>query len=175
MTSSTWQEMIHTVSEEAINRAVRRTRKALPLGPDARCWKCGCADPTVLHRRGTKIWCYECSSAQPGKTTVEEHHLVGKANDPELTAGVPGNLHLPLTDAQTDWPRAVRYNPERDPLLWLAALCLSLRDIARELVGRLEAIAQFLVQLSRALQELLGTRWWVDLGLDLFWMGGPSA
>jgi hypothetical protein len=167
--------MRHIMSEEAINRAVRRTRKARPLGADARCCICGCADPRVLHRRGKKIWCYECSSAQQGRPTIEEHHLMGKANDHEMTAGVPGNLHLPLTDAQTDWPREVRYNTERDPLLWIAGLCFSLRDIARELVGLLGAIGAFLVLASRALRQALGAQWWENLGLDASWMGGATA
>jgi len=164
------------MSEEAINRAVRRTRTARPLGPDATCWKCGCADPTMLHRpkNKRKIWCYECASLEDGQSAIEQHHLLGEANDP-TTVGVPGNLHRVLSDAQIDWPQEVRYNHTRDPLLWIAGLCLSLRDIARELVGLLEGIATFLVQLSHALQERLGTMWWVVLGLDLFWMGGAAA
>jgi hypothetical protein len=47
---------------------------------------------------------------------MEEQHLLGKAND-ETTTGVLGNLHVRLTDAQTDWPREVRYNTESDPVL----------------------------------------------------------
>jgi hypothetical protein len=165
------------MSEEAINRAVRRTRKALPLGPDARCWKCGSVAHVslTLKRYYRKIWCYECLAAHQGKTTVERHHLLGTANDPETTVGVPGNLHRALSDAQTDWPREVRHNRTRDPLLWIAALCLSLRDIARELVGLLEGIAGFLVGLSRALREFVSPTWWLDFALDLSWMGGAGT
>jgi hypothetical protein len=161
------------MSEEAIHRAVRRTRKARPLGPDARCWKCGCADPTVLHWHRKKIWCYECSNLERGKSGMEKHHLLGKAND-ETTVTVPGNLHLPLTDAQTDWPREVRYNTDRDPLLWLAGLCRSLHDIGEVIVGWLQCIAQFLEQLSRALHDAHGPRWWETLGVGPLW-GGSVA
>jgi hypothetical protein len=62
-----------------------------------------------------------------------------------------------------------------EPLLWIAALCYSLRDIARELVGLLEAIGAFLVRASRALRQVLGAKWWHDLRLDTSWMGGAPA
>jgi|GEM_PF-1154418 len=164
------------MSQEEINRAVRRTRKARPLGPDATCWKCGCADPTMLHRRNRKIWCYECASLEDGKPAVEEHHLLGEANDP-TKVGTPGNLHRVLSDAQIDWPHEVRFNTERDPLLWLAALCRSLRDIFEAVLGWLEYIALFLEGLSQALREWHGPRWWDVLGVgDLgeIW-GGQAA
>ncbi len=154
------------MSEEAINRAVRRTRKARPLGPDAKCWKCGCEDPTVLHRpkNKRKIWCYECVSLEDGKSVVEQHHLLGEANDPTKVR-TPGNLHRIVSDAQIDWPEEVRYNTERDPLLWLAALCRSLRDIGEAVVGWLDQIALFLERLAQTLRELHGPRWWEALGI----------
>jgi hypothetical protein len=36
------------MSQESLNRAVRTTRRTRTLGPDARCSRCGCADPTML-------------------------------------------------------------------------------------------------------------------------------
>jgi hypothetical protein len=165
------------MSEEAINRAVRRTRKARPLGLDAKCWKCGCADLTALHRPKykKKIWCYECASLEDAKSAVEEHHLLGKANDPETTAGVLGNLHRPLSDAQIDWPQEVRYNTERDPLVWIAGLLYSLHDIFCVLASPLKGAADFLVWLSRLLRRLLSSTWWLHYDQDLSWMGGAAA
>jgi hypothetical protein len=161
------------VSQEAINRTTRATQRARALGPDARCWHCGSTAQASLRlkRYNRKIWCYECLAAHQGKTTVEQHHLLGKANDPVTTVGVPGNLHRALSDAQHDWPNDVRYNTERDPLLWLAALCRSLRDIGHCVVGWLEQIAQFLEELSKTLKETHGVHWWEPLGVGPLWKG----
>src|SRR5689334_13004958 len=124
-----------TMSQEAINRAGRRIRKARTLGSDAHCWKCGLADPIPLERKQGNGWCYECARAQEGRPTVEEHHILGEAND-ATTIGVPGNVHRALSDAEADWPTATRYNREGDPLRWIAALLRSLRDLAQWAVDR---------------------------------------
>jgi hypothetical protein len=101
---------------------------------------------------------------------MENHHPLGKAND-EATVPVPGNLHLLLSDAQSDWPREVRYNTERDPLLWLAGLCRSLHDIGEVVVGWLGQIALFLERLSAVLRALHGSRWWETVGIGPLWGG----
>jgi hypothetical protein len=156
------------MSEESINRATRRSRKARPLGPDARCWQCGYPETSGLGRHNRKIWCYECWAARQEKTTTEQHHLLGKANDP-TTVGVPGNLHRAISDAQHDWPNETRYNRDRDPLLWLAALFRSLHSIGRCVIDWLESFARFFEQLSRTLRHEYGARWWQTLQLDALW------
>jgi hypothetical protein len=44
-----------------------------------------------------------------GKSTVELHHVIGRANADEVTP-VPGNLHRFLNDRFTDWPDVLRHN-----------------------------------------------------------------
>jgi hypothetical protein len=156
------------MSQEAINRAGRRSRKVRTLGPDAKCCTCGYADPTVLQWKRGKIWCYECASALQGKTTVEQHHVLGQAND-SVMVGVPGNIHRALSDAQVDWPREVRYNADADPLRWIAAFFRSLRDLACWAVDRLETIALWIETLADLLLAAWGPRWWETTGVGPLW------
>jgi len=167
------------MSQEALNRAVRTTSRARSLGPDARCARCGCTDVTALIRpKSTKgrrrILCYECTQAQDGKRTVEDHHLLGQAND-EATIPVPGNAHCVLTDLQRDHPKALRTNPERDPLIWLAQLCHSVKDVFTYCVEWLDRIADWLLALSGGLQAQFGRAWWNALDLPPFWHQEGSA
>jgi hypothetical protein len=162
------------MSQEAINRAVRRSRKARTLGPEARCWKCGLADPIALERKWGKIWCYECARAHEGRPTVERHHVIGEANDASRI-GVPGDVHRALSDAQEDWPEATRYNHDADPLRWIAALLRTLRDMAQWAVEKLETVALWTESCADMLRERLGSRWWETTGIGPLWnMGGEG-
>ncbi len=150
-----------------IDRAARAAQRSRRLGPDPRC-PCGWADPRALHREGDAIECYECAYARRGRPTTEEHHTVGRENDP-TTVPVPGNAHRVLSELQREWPAAVRSNAERDPLLWLAGAALSLRDHLQVWVGWLAAVALWLVAVADKLRERLGERWWEELGVGTPW------
>jgi hypothetical protein len=156
------------MSEESIRRAVRHAKRTRRLGPDARCSNCGAVDVTVLQHHGECILCYECAAARQGKITFEEHHLLGKTNV-DLTISLPGNLHREVSDRRYDWPESVRTNPDREPLRWAAGLCYGVRDLLAVLDDWLERVANWLLALSEALEEALGTRWWVTLGVDTPW------
>jgi hypothetical protein len=155
----------HLMSAEALGRAARRAKRQPKLGHDAVCAHCGWSEPSALIRcdDGT-VLCYECLQRATGKQPVEAHHHLGRAVDP-TTVNVPGNLHRDLSDRQYDWPAEMRRNPTRDPLLWLAAACLGLRDHLAWWVSQLSAISAFLVAASGALQRELGAAWAVGLGL----------
>jgi hypothetical protein len=156
------------MGQDAIDKAAREAARMTRLGPEPRCGRCGWADPRALQREGNEVVCYECASARRGRPTVEEHHLVGRGNDP-ATAGTPGNLHRALEEAKRGWPEAVRRNAERDPALWLAAGAFSLRDQLEEWLKLFKAVAEWLVVLSAALRERFGPRWWEALGLPPLW------
>jgi hypothetical protein len=137
------------MNKEAINRAGRRSRKVRTLGPNARCWKCDYTDVTALQWKHGKIWCYECASAEEGRPTVEEHHVLGRTNDPAMVS-IPGNLHRALSDAQEDWPKATRYNRDGDQLRRIAAYLRARRDVAAWEIEILEPYAQELETLAEA-------------------------
>jgi hypothetical protein len=166
------------MSQDALNRAVRTTRRARSLGPDARCAWCGWAEVTALVRRKRGghfvILCYECAQAGDGKRTVEDHHPLGRAND-ATTIAVPGNAHRALSDLQLDRPKLLRDNPERDPLIWLAQMCQALKEHFTYWVEWLDRIAAWLIALSQRLREQFGTAWWISLGLPTFWTGEAAA
>ena len=152
-------------------RAARAAKRQRTLGQAACCAACGYADPAALTKSDGRVVCYECRCAELGKATVEEHHHLGRAVDPS-TVPVPGNLHRDLSDRQYDWPTPVRENPNRDPLLWLAAACLGLRDHLSWWVAWLERIAHWLLALASALKETHGEQWGQALGLPPVWQGG---
>ncbi len=156
------------MSQEAINRAARRAKRTRALGPDAACEGCGWAEPTALTKAAGRVLCYECRCSEAGRATVEDHHVMGKANDP-ATIPVPGNAHRWLSDAQLDWPPGLRQNSERDPLIWLAQGCRGLGDHLAWWAKILAAVAAWLLALAAALRREHGAAWWGELGIPSFW------
>ena len=161
------------MGQTEIDQAARRAKRARVLGNGA-CARCGWTGQDGLTKGGDgAVRCYECRLAADGKPTVEAHHLLGRAND-LATAAIPGNLHRGLSEAQRAWPDSVRRNAGRDPLLWLAAACLGLRDHLAAWVGWLDAVAAWLVGLSGALVARSGPAWWQELGVGAPWQGVTS-
>jgi hypothetical protein len=156
------------MSKSDLARATRATKRQRTLGAEATCEECGCDDAAALTKTDGRVRCYECRCAEHGKATVEAHHHLGRAVDPS-TVPVPGNLHRDLSDRQYDWPPEVRTNPQRDPLLWLAAACLGLRDHLGWWVAWLDRIARWLITLSKVLRETHGEQWGTALGLPPVW------
>jgi hypothetical protein len=73
------------MDEDPIGNAMRRTRRQVLLGPDAYCLMCGEKNPDVL--RLVK------------RTLLDEHHVAGRDNIPDLTVPVCANCHRKLTAA----------------------------------------------------------------------------
>jgi len=161
------------MGQEQLTRATRHTTRRRVLGPDARCDRCGWRDPVALTRGEDGTRCYECHRNAGQKTTVEQHHHLGRAVDP-ATVPVTGNVHRDLSDRQYDWPPAVRRNPHRDPLLWLAAALFGLRDHLGWWLAWLDRIARWFLDLSTALASRDGARWWETVGVAPVWQEGTS-
>lgn len=161
------------MSEETLTHAVRQSKRSRVLGPDSRCAVCGCTIPAALKRYGRRILCYECRAAEQQKATVEDHHVLGRKNADE-TIGLPGNVHREVSDRRYEWPEQVRTNPDRDPLLWSAGLCLSARDLCALLAHWLQCVGAWLVALAQVLRAEHGARWWVALGLGTPWEGATA-
>lgn len=159
-------------NSEIVN-ATRTTRRLRVLGTDVVCERCGWSDASALTKTDDRILCYECRSLELGKDALERHHHLGRAVDP-ATVSLPGNVHRDLSDQQRAWPELVRTNPQRDPLLWLAAALLGLRDHLSWWTSWVDRIAHWLIAVYEALQVREGERWWEPLGVPPVWQGAPS-
>jgi hypothetical protein len=156
-----------------IARATRRQKRQRTLGTAAACEACGWTDPTALTKKDGRVLCYECRCQAAGKPTSEAHHHLGRAVDP-ATIPILGNIHRDLSDRQRDWPAAVRSNPQRDPLLWLAAALLGLRDHLGWWTAWLDRVATFLTQLGASLVEQHGECWWETIDVVPVWQRTTS-
>ncbi len=149
-------------------QAIRSTNRREKLGPDAECVRCGYTDPAALQ---FVILCYECLAFVQGRSTVEDHHVLGQANDPS-TIGVPANPHRSLSDRMQDWEDELLRGDPADPLLWIARLLRSIKDAAEWIMDRLDDVVHFLLRLRQWLLENYGPQWWNRLGLGPLW--GPA-
>jgi hypothetical protein len=62
--------------------------------------------------------CAKCQRQKRGHTVIDNHHPFAEANDPKTTVPVSVNDHrADLNEAQNDWPRQTRENPDGSPLL----------------------------------------------------------
>ncbi len=156
------------MTTRTVDGPARRAKRRRTLGADAHCHRCGWTEATALSRDGDAVTCYECQATTSGKRTTERHHHLGRHNAP-ATIAIPGNLHRDLSDRQRDWLVEVHRNPERDPLLWLVAAILGLRDHLAWWTDWLERIAIWLASLAGVLQNQHGIRWWESMSLAPFW------
>ena len=152
------------MGQAAINRTTRKVKRTRMLGRDARCAQCGWAEAIALTLVDDRVLCYECQNLEYGRPPVEDHHILGRANDP-ATVPVPGNLHRQLSDRQLDWADTLKSNFERDPLVWLAQACQGLSDHVAWWARILARLAAWLVELAAALSREHGGTWWASLGI----------
>ena len=161
--------MDHKIPERDPGAArVRRARSARRVGPGARC-ACGEARPEALIANRNPMICAACDRKKKGKTTMDDHHPFGKANNP-TTIPVPVNDHrADLSSAQYDWPKETRENPDGSPLLAAAACLRGFVDTVVYLIRRgVLWIAEALEWLNAFLLEQLGPQWWVGTALEQF-------
>lgn len=154
---------------EHLDRITTQARRKRTLGEEARCHECGFADHAALQRDSDGITCYECASAADGRATVEAHHPIGRAIDPDTTAGLPGNFHRMIDAKKSAWPDAVRRNTAHDPLLLTAAVLLSVRDFANVVTYYAQYIVDWLLRFHAALTERYGPVWMSAFALPSLW------
>lgn len=125
------------MSGDPIGDDLRGLRRQRRLGPGAACVICGETNLALLRR--------------VRRSLLEQHHLGGEANDPELTVVVCRNHHAVLTEAGRGSGivldrRAERSSPER-----LEAVLLGLADFF-ELLAR--TLRQWAVELATTVRRL---------------------
>ena len=146
----------------------RRAGAARRVGAKSQC-ACGEKRPEALIAGIHPTICAACDRKRRGQTTVDVHHVGGKANS-SVTIQVSVNDHRArLSVAQDDWPKETRENPDGSPLLAAAACTRGYVDtndyLSEELLLRnpemLEVLDAFLV-------EKLGPKWWIGTDLERF-------
>jgi hypothetical protein len=115
------------MSGDPIGEDARRARRERRLGPEAACVICGETDPAVLLR--------------VGRSLLDQHHLGGKVNDPELTVVVCRNHHAVLTEAGRVSGIELDRRAERSSLERLEAVLRGLADLFALLVQALRGWA----------------------------------
>jgi hypothetical protein len=144
----------------------RQAVSARRVGANARC-PCGEQRPQALIAGSKPINCIECKRKKENKTTMDRHHVAGKANSP-ITVPIPANDHKArLSEDQYDWPRETLENPERSPLRAAAGCVRGLVDLIPFLVETMLAwVADLLELLDDFLREKFGTQWWVGTPVE---------
>jgi len=105
--------------------------------------------------------CTECKRKADGKSPFDAHHVAAKANRP-VTLSTPANDHrAELTPAQQGWPRKTLENPDRSPVLAVAASNRGFTDTNAYLTEKLiHSNSELLEMLDAFLEEKLGRKWW---------------
>ena len=151
-----------------IDHYVRRETADRRVGADAQC-ACGESRAQALVAGATPTICAECDRKRKGRSTVDKHHVAGRANDP-TTIPIPRNDHVAdLTERQHDWPLETLENPTGDPLRRAAACVRGLRDTLYYLIDTAVFwIAEMLEALSDLLVAQRGPTWFVGTPIERF-------
>ena len=84
------------------------------VGVGARC-SCGENRPEALIAGSNPTICAACERAAKGRSTIDQHHFAGRANNP-ATIPVPVNDHRAiLSVAQAEWPKSTLTQHRREP------------------------------------------------------------
>jgi hypothetical protein len=152
-----------TTPSDPIKAHQRKSAAARRVGVGARC-KCGEDRPEALITGSRPMTCAACKRTANGKSTLDRHHVAGKANH-SLTIPIPVNDHRAiLTADQYDWPKKTLENPDRSPLL-AAASCIrgfisTVRYFLDKLLGWIPAVLELADQF---LTHHLGPHWWTKI------------
>jgi hypothetical protein len=98
---------------------------------------------------------------EDGHKTIDNHHPAGQNNNPN-TVPIPVNDHrAELNEAQMDWSRLVRENPDRDPLVSVVAGLRGAADTIAYLVKWfIVTAADMLECFAEHMRQQHGSQWW---------------
>jgi len=101
---------------------------------------------------------------------MDNHHPFSEANDSKTTIPVPVNDHrAEVSEAQRDWPKRTRENPDGSPLLAAAGCVRGFIDTVVYLIEKgLLWVAEMLEKLDEWAIGKLGPRYWVNTPLEAF-------
>ena len=131
------------MEENAIQNATRRAKQKRRLGKDAECALCGFAEPEGLRRVPLS------KLNREARRIIEQHHVVGRANDPELTIPLCLICHAKATEQLRSVGASMR--PSRTFLEKLIAILKALGAFLKELGERFVRWANELAACVQAL------------------------
>jgi hypothetical protein len=141
--------MRQSPQRDPIRAHQRRAIAARRVGENAQC-ACGEKRPEALVSGSTPIICASCQRRRKGQSTMDDHHVAGRANSP-ITIPVRANDHRAvLSPAQFEWPQDTLENPEGLETLKAAACIRGVADtydylantLLRPVAERLEELAK---------------------------------
>lgn len=151
-----------TLRRDPIAAAKRKSVAARRVGIGNEC-VCGENRPIALIAGSQPTICAECDRRKKGLKIDDGHHVAGKANHP-LIIPIPANDHKELSEAQYDWPKATRENPDGSPVLSIAGSIRGFCDTIVYLVKKLLLwIPEYLEKLDAFLASYFGPKWWTML------------
>lgn len=134
---------------------------------DPKCTKCDEREPAALTGTEPEILCYEHRAESEGRTWTEGDHSAGEHNMPTPVIDIPGNDHRIKSERMRAWPEKSLRNPDASPLLRAAAAIRGWLEALRLIIERGVAwVPPFLEWLDEKLTDLVGKRWWDDLGWE---------
>jgi hypothetical protein len=136
------------MSNDPIGNDVRRTRRARRLGESPRCVLCGYQDPDAL--------------MVVERSTLETHHVLGRANHPDLTVLLCRNCHALEGERMRDADVPLAHDRRGTVLDTVEAGLRALALFLRSLAAAIEGWATALAALAAALDRELPT--WRELG-----------
>jgi hypothetical protein len=147
---------------------VRTATAARRVGVNAKC-ACGELRPQALIPKTKPTMCHRCKRTKQGKTTIDNHHVFGKANSPVILPTPVNDHQAVLSVAQYEWPKRTRENPDGSPLLAAAGVIRGFIDYIHYLIEKgLAWVARMLEAADAFLEGELGARWWAGTELELF-------
>jgi hypothetical protein len=146
----------------------RKVIAARRVGEGARC-TCGEDRPEALIAGSAPPICAACERAAKGRTTKDDHHPFGRANNPATICVPVGDHRAVLSVAQAEWPKSTLRNTEGSPLLAGAACIRGFVDTILYLIEKgLLWLADMLEKLDEILLKKLGPKWWANTELEQF-------
>jgi Zn ribbon nucleic-acid-binding protein len=101
--------------------AARETARRLRLPSGSRCTDCQSSDSLALLPETKPVRCVDCHAKRRRQKRTQDHHPLGRANNPDETFPVRLSTHRFLTDRQEDWPTETLTNPAGCPIVRKAA------------------------------------------------------
>ena len=147
----------------------RESRAARQVGQGNQCHLCGESRPLALIPGSKPTICANCQRVKLGRSSLDNHHPAGEANDP-TTIPIPANDHRAiLSPQQYEWPRETWTNSSGSPVLRGAASMRGYTETGDYLVASLLIPnAEMLEVLDAFLKQRLGSEWWIGTGLERF-------
>jgi hypothetical protein len=156
-------------TRDPIKRYHRKQKATRRVGAGKQCHTCGEARPEALIRGNQPIICALCERKREGKRAFDEHHVAGRANNPNTIPVAVNDHRAELNVAQYDWPKETLENRDGSPLLAAAACLRGVCDLIVYLIKKFVLwIVDMLETLDAHLAKNLGPKWWEKTDLERF-------